>query len=335
MSGVVEHADRGNGNSSIDVVHVGDARAPVSLKTYQDIYHQVTGRTEQIRQRYSENLLIEMADIEQLNFKVRQLCDIHNVIAGNDTVTVFHAKERKEQFTSFERFRLYNTNTASPTASLVLRYNFSIVPAGNSRPQEYAINIRLTSKVVTLKQLRDEAPPFMRSHMFGFMVGPAVEVTVDFADYVIARGFLEAVDEWVKGCKSTPKSSSLRLCQKYSHLIPDLTQIIVAGSITYFAYQNVPSIASSGAATEVWARFAVVFAGGSFITIQLIKKAAKAIEMAIDSFPELSYVKLNRGDELIVDEARKAKPMAWVRLLLGVASTLILGIISAKLEKLL
>ena len=335
MSELVEHPDKDDGNSRIDAVHVGDRHSPVSLKTYQDIYHQITGRTEQIRKRYTDNLLIELSEIEQLNHKIRQLCDVHNVVAGSDTVTVFHAKERKEQFTSFERFRAYNANAASPTVSVLLRYNFSIVLAGNSRPQEYVVNVRLTSKVAALQQLKDEAPPFMRGHLFGFMTGPVAEVTVDYADYVIARGFLEAVDEWIEGCNASPTSMTLRLLQTYSHHIPEIGQILAAVAISYFAYQAVPGIVAEGGVPATWAKFAIIFAGGSFITIRLVTKLARLVEKAIDTFPELSYVKLNRGDERVVEAARKLKPMAWLRLAWGVIGTIVLGVISSKLDKLI
>lgn len=335
MSELIEHPENGNGNGNGTVVHVGDRHAPVSLKTYQDIYHQVTGRTEQIRKRYTENLLIELGEIQQLNHKILQLCDVHKVVAGNNSVTVFHAKERKEQFTSFERFLAYNTNTASPTVSLVLRYNFSIIPAGNSRPQEYVVNIRLTSKVAVLEQLRNDAPPFMRGRVFGFMAGPVAEVTVDYSDYVIARGFLEAVDEWVKGCRTTPTSKILQLLQTYSHHIPEVAQIFTAGAISYFAYQAIPDVIVNGSPPATWARFAIIFVGGAYITLRLVKQCAQMTEKAIDTFPELSYVKLNRGDELLVASARDSKPMAWLRLAASVISTVALGIIASKLEKLI
>jgi hypothetical protein len=335
MSDLVEHSDKGNGERTVEAVRVGDGHSTVSLKTYQDIYHQVTGRTEQIRKRYSENLLIELGEIEQLNYKIRQLCDVHQVVAANDTVTVFHEKERKEQFTSFERFRAYNTNSASPTVSLVLRYNFSITPAGNSRPQEYVVNVRLVSKVAALRQIQDEAPPFIQGRLFGFMAGPAVEVTVDYADYVIARGFLEAADEWVKGCKTTPPSAALRLLQRHSHHIPELGQVGAAVMVSYFAYQAVPGIVADGGTAATWANFAIIFIGGSYVAIRLGRKFAELIEIAIDTFPELSYIKLNRGDEKIIESARNSKPLAWLRLIGGIVGSIAVSILSSKLEKLI
>jgi len=190
LSEIVEHRDQGSGR----ILRVGDTNSSVSVKVYQDIYHQITGRTEQIRKRYSDNLLIEFPELEQLHIKVMQLCDVHNVVASNETVSVFHDKERKEQFTSFERFRAYNANAASPCVNVVLRYNFSVIPAGLQKPQEYVVSIRLTSRVALLQQAEEDAPPFMRSRIISFMSENTAEVTVDYADYVIARGFIEAFD---------------------------------------------------------------------------------------------------------------------------------------------
>lgn len=333
MSEIIEHADAGNGNGN--VVRVGESQSQVSLKVYQDIYHQVTGRTEQVRKRYTENLLVDFGELEQLNHKVFQLCDVHNVIAKNASVSVFHEKDRKEQFTSFERFRAYNANTSSPTVSIVLRYNFSIIPAGRERPQEYVVNIRLISRVATVRQMENDAPPFLQGRFFGFMAGLTAEVTIDYADYVIARGFLEAFDEWIAGCKVTPRSKALQFARRRSHLIPEIAQLLVAASVVYFGLQSVPQYFGTETTPATWARFLIIFCGGSYILISLVKKTAELIEEAIDTFPEVAYLKLNKGDEKLIDEAQSAKPRAWLRGGIGAISSILLGIISAKLERFL
>jgi hypothetical protein len=331
VSEIIEHADAGNGT----VVRVGESQSQVSLKVYQDIYHQVTGRTEQIRQRYSENLLVDIGELEQLNHKILQLCDVHNVVARNESVSVFHEKDRKEQFTSFERFRAYNANTASPTVSIVLRYNFSIIPAGRERPQEYVVNIRLNSRVAAIKQMENDAPPFLRGRFFGLMAGLTAEVTIDYADYVIARGFIEAFDEWIAGCKVTPKSKYLQLLRRHSHRVPEVAQLAVAATVVCFGLQSVPQYFGEQTTPATWARFFIIFIGGSYILISLVSKTAELVEEAIDNFPEMAYLKLNKGDEKLIEEAQGAKPRAWLHGVVGAVSSILLGIISAKLERFL
>lgn len=329
MSDIIEHNDAGNEK----VVRIGETQSQVSLKVYQDIYHQVTGRTEQIRKRYTQSLLLEFAELEQLHHKVMQLCDVHRIVARNEVVSVFHEKERKEQFTSFERFRAYNANTSSPTVSVVFKYNFSIIPAGLQRPQEYIITIRLTSRVAVLNQMEADAPAFMRGRFFGFMGGGAAEITIEYADYVIARGFLEAFDEWVLGCKATPKSATLTFLRNHSHNVPTFAQLLVAAIVVLFAIQAIPTYFTQQTTPATWARFLVIFSGGAYILITLVHLSASFIEHAIDTFPELSYLSLNKGDEKLIEQAKQEKPRAYLRLVLGSIGTIVLGIVSAKLEK--
>lgn len=302
-------------------------------KVYQDIYHQVTGRTEQIRKRYTENLLIDFLELEQLHHKVMQLCDVHRIAARNESISIFHEKERKEQFTSFKRFRAYNANTTSPTVSVVFKYNFSIIPAGLQRPQEYIVTLRLTSRVAVQSQMEADAPAFMRGRLFGFMDGGAAEITIEYADYVIARGFLEAFEEWVLGCKATPKSRTLNFLRQHSHNIPKLSQLVVAAVVIFFGLQAVPMYLTPQITPAVWARFLIIYSGGAYLLINLVQMTAEFIERAIDNFPEMSYLSLNKGDEKLIIQAKQEKPRAYLRLFLGCIGSIVLGIISAKLEK--
>jgi hypothetical protein len=329
LSELIEHSYSG----SERLVSVGESQSPVSLKVYQAIYHQVTGRTEQIRKRYTENLLVDFSELEQLNHKVIQLCDIHNIIAKNVTISVFHDKERKEQFTTFERFRAYNANTSSPTVSLVLKYNFSIIPAGLKNAQEYVVNIRLTSKVALMRQMDDEAPSFMRGRLFEFMGGRAAEITIDYADYVIARGFLESFDEWVSGCKTTPKSSVLNFLRNYSHNIPTFAQLALAVIAVIYGLQAIPAYFTAVATPLIGARFFVIYSGGAYILLNLVRMSGELIERAIDSFPEMSYLSLNKGDEKLIAEAKLEKPKVYFKLIAGCIASILISIISAKLEK--
>jgi hypothetical protein len=258
MTEIIEHRDSGNGDNQGDVISIGNEQASISLKVYQDIYHQITGRTEQIRQRYTDNILLDFSEIEQLHFKVMQLCEVHTVIAKNEVISVFHEKERKEQFTSFERFKTYNSNTTKPTVNIVLRYNFSILLPDRRQPQEYIVTVRLTSRVAMLHAMEDEVPSFMRGRFLGLATMHTAEVSVEYADYVVARSFLEAFDEWIEGCQSTPKNKLLEFAQEYSHLIPKTLQLGLAAIVIYFCIQESPAFLSSGA-PEDWGRFFIVF----------------------------------------------------------------------------
>jgi len=59
------------------------------------------------------------------------------------------------------------------------------------------------------------------------------------------------------------------------------------------------------------------------------------LEEAIDSYPVLSYLKLNKGDANLIDEFRGRKNAVLRKLAVNSVFSVLLGIVSAKLEKLL
>lgn len=331
MTDIIEHSD--NGNPEVEVIKVGESGSTVSVKVYQDVYHQVTGKTEQIRKRYSENLLIEYPEVEQLHHKIKQLCDVHNIIACNENVSIFHEKERKEQFTSFERFKAYNANAASPSLNIVLKFNFSLIPAGLQKPQEYVVTARLSSRMAMYKQIEEEAPAFMRGQLIGLVAANTAEITVDYADYVIARGFIEAFDEWVKGCKKTPEIRWLSNIQKWSHVIPSTIRLTVAALISFFAFSGASHTFAENTSIIQLAKFIIVYIGGGYISITAAGAAGILIEQSIDSYPILSYLKLNRGDGNLIEEFNNRRKRVITKFLAGAAFTVILGILATKLER--
>ena len=326
MSGIIEHDDE-----STSVIRAGDEGPGISLKAYQDIYHQITGRTEKIRQKFSSNLLIDFSEVEQLQFKIMQLCDVHTVVASNEVVSVFHEKERKEQFTSFERFKAYNSNSTRPTVNVVLRYNFSIALPGRETPQEYVVTIKLTSRVALLNKLESEMPTFLRGGIFGLSTSSVAEISVEYADYVVARSFLESFEEWVQGCKSTPTNKILKFIQSKSHYLQHILQITMAIIFIFFCINSIPEFFEEGTHPEIWARFMVIFFGGFFLLITLSRSTGRIIEHAIDGICPLSYLKLNKGDEKLISEFSTKTNKHIIRFLIGCAVTICLGIISSKL----
>lgn len=332
MSDIIEH---NSDNNVENVLSVGSGNDLVSFKLYQDIYHQITGKTEQINQKFSKNLLIEFSDIEQLHMKMMQVREVLNVLACNETITIFHDNERKESFTSFERFRQYNSSSVSPTTSLALQYNFSIMPGGLTQAREYTIAIRLASRVALADQMEKDVPSFMRGRLLNLVSDNTAEITIDYSDYVVARGFLEAFSEWVKGCNHTQKPKFISVLQSYSHHFHSLIPILLMLLLSYYSLAFVTEFFSGAVDQVKYARFLVVYGSGAYFTVVLGTMVGRLIERSIDSYPVLSYVKLNKGDEQLIAKFNGGWGRVVFKCLLGAALTIVLGVISCKLDRLI
>lgn len=332
MSEIIENGSDPAASSSD--VSVGDRSSQVPLKVYQEIYKQINGRTEEIRKRYSENLLIEFEEVQQLHYKIMQLCEVHRVIASSESVSIFHEKERKEQFTSFEKFKSYNSSSTSPSLNLVLKYNFSIIAGNHGRTQEYIVTIKLNSRIAVMKQLHDGSP-FVNGRLLNLLGNAVAEITVEYSDYVVARGFIESFDEWVKGCDCTPSPTLLHFFQRRSHNIPNTIKLLIFPAMAFSALSNIDIFLTSSSSITEHTRFLILYGSAAYLVILISGILGRIIESSIDSYPVLSYLRLNRGDEKIIGEFRSKRKLVAINFFLGAFLTIALGIIATKLEKLL
>ena len=331
MSNIIEH-----GSNEPEVMHYNSTEgSEISLKTYQDIYHQITGKTEEIRKTYKDSICLEYSDIQQLHTKITQLLDVYNVVALNESITIYYEKERKEQFSSFEKFGAFNASGTSPVSNVVIKYNISIIPANLKRPQEYSLTIRLSSRVSQLREIREDAPSFMPPQIIATLISETVEIRVEYADYVIARGFIESFDEWMKGCNKTPENPYIKWSQKYSHFIPPLGKIIILLLYGFYIYSAIDPILGKEATLIVFAKYLVLSAIIFSLAINIGNVAFKLIERTIDTYSEISWIKLNKGDEVAINECSTSQLKNISLLIASTLGAIAIGVISSQISGLI
>ena len=84
-----------------------------------------------------------------------------------------------------------------------------------------------------------------------------------------------------------------------------------------------------------WARFTVIYLGGAYILLAIASRVGNILENLIDSVGALSYIKINKGDEKVIAEYEKRNSQILRKFVINLVITVVLGIVSAKLEKLI
>ncbi|EFB1887630.1 hypothetical protein HEK62_005825 [Escherichia coli] len=333
MSIIIDESNEKNNGINSGLPASRDINA--SIRIYQQIYQHITGTTETIRQRTSENLLINIDEIRSVHQKINQLCDVHNIISKNETVTILHSKDRKEQFTSFDKFAMSSSAGSSPTISVILKYNFAILSTGASLPNHYEVTVKLASRIAMQKEMEEDAPPFIRGRFVAFMLTSSAEIVVEYADYVVARGFIEAFKEWVEGCQRvTNKIPLIQQAQRISYLIPLIMRFSFSILILSYALYNVGEYIDIGD-KERLVKFLMLFLGAFSIIPLLAEHLGEGLERLIDGYTPASYIVLNKGDERLYGEYKKKRKKSILRVVVNIVSTVVLGIVSARLDKLL
>ena len=127
-----------NDDQEKSVVSLGDG-AMVSMQMVQDVYNEITGKTENISKSYRLHHKTLLVDLEQLNIKIHQLYEQYNIIENNCNVTLYHVDDCKEIYSSFERFRFGDKSSLSSVENIRLQYNFLILLPKTNRPQPYKL----------------------------------------------------------------------------------------------------------------------------------------------------------------------------------------------------
>ena len=288
-----------------------------AFKIAQALYNTVTGKTENLSKRFSENYKIGMNDIVQLHAKMGQMCSQWNVIETNENITVHHTDDNKETFSSLDRFKVYDQSQTSPIESIVYEFNLLVQLQNTPKPQPYQITVRLGSKVAIQDKAREDMPSPM---LIRFFRGGAINVDIKYVDYVVARNMLSTIDSWVSSVESTPKNKALNFLHQQSHRFGDVCAFILLMVALIASVSSVSILVSPVSNDQDLAKFLIVsfgvIAGSYFIG----KALGGFIENGVDRISEVSYIKINVGDSRVIDAAtnenRKSLAKAMISIVL-------------------
>lgn len=318
-----------NGTSG-DIAVIGESSAStqVSLQTLQAIYNEITGKTEEIGKSYSKPIQIKFSDIEQLNHKITQACEQYNVTSGNCSATVYYVDDVRDQFSSFDRFRLHNAGSTSPVESVVLKYNFLIILPKTKNPQSYTVSVRLASRVAVAKRMRTEfygAP----QTIFRLMGNRTAVIEIKYIDYMVARNFLNLIDEWFKGIPTANVLKPLHWLQARSHLIPRVAEFATVLFVALLIVALLPTFVTKDSTDLLsFGRFLGYALLGTYAAYTLAGWSATFIEDSFDNYTELSYLHLTKGDELEISKARQRNKFAIVKSIGGIFLTICVSIVT-------
>ena len=330
MSNEIDNLDSQHGSPTGDVA-IGDETGRnhlVSMQVVQDIYNEITGKSEELSRGYDISYQVSFADIKQLNYKVTQLYEQYNICSSNCSVTVYHEKDQKQVFSSFERFELYDSGLLSPTESILIKYNFMIILPKTKRSQSYTVSVRVGSKLSIMKKLEEDAP--IPSGLIKMLSGRNAQVTVEYIDYTVARNFLDSIDGWFHSLNSKKLSWFVQILQKNSHYIPPIAKFSVGIFSGYLVYKYSASLVPNDS-TDLNNLFLATIGAFGFIFISYSFSGffGRITERNIDMMTELSYLKLNRGDEKLIEEFKSKTIKGIVRAMLGLLGAFAIGVLSS------
>lgn len=324
------HENQNNISTTGDVSIGNEGGKPhtVSMQVLQDLYSELTGKTEELNRGYDIPYRCTLDDIKQLNLKINQMYEQYHICSSNCSVTVYHDEDRNQVYSSFERFELYDRSLVSPTESVLLQYNFIIILPKTKRAQNYVLSVRIGSSVTMLRKMGGGSP--MQARILKMISARNATVSIEYVDYIVARSFLDAIDGWFKALDSGKASPFRAFLQKNSRHIPGITKYSVGLFSGYLVYKYGSTLVPV-ASTDLNNLFISILISSGFIfcSYSLAKFFGKSAGRSLDMITELSYLQLNRGDEKAIEEFKARNRTKTIQAILGVLGSFGIGVLSS------
>ncbi|GHV93601.1 hypothetical protein AGMMS50268_41040 [Spirochaetia bacterium] len=301
-----------------------------TIKTYQTIYDQITGRRQRIRKDFRVNYDLEFKHLDQLNIKVTQLLKQYHVISKNCLIVVMHESDDQEIFGSYETFSKYNASNVHPIMVINIKYNFSIIYPGEKELTNYSLNISITPGNI---------PPSYLSERYTKLryTGPTISIYINYSDYIIARTFIENVSDWVKAIEITePKNKIKKYLINHFNSISMILKVILFGIIAFILFYNNDKIIPKHSFDLN--RFFLVILTISCLLIMMnliINKLITIIGLNLSIRKRYSIIDINEGDKKLKIEINKDNNKNIVKIVFSFIGTIITSGISSFILKIL
>jgi len=272
----------------------------INWQQFQELWKSVTTRPETITQGFNKPYQYEFSDIEDIHHRIIEIGKSYEIKSSACNFTAYYKDQKSKRiFNSFKTFEVGVRGGTSPTKSITLEYNFVIQHPQTRNYCSYKITIDLISKLAG-----DDFrmfPKFIRE--FANTTGHA---KIEHVDYVVAQNFMSTIKDWFDTRRIERENKIIKILQKYSgYIAPFFVGIftIIFACTVYLAVDKKLIDASLITFTKfIIANLTIIIIGR-----EILHRIGLMIEDSIDSFSQLTYIDLTKGDKNLISDFKVSR----------------------------
>lgn len=265
----------------------------VPTSAYQAIYHKLTSKVDKLQEAFDDAYEVRITDLSHLNDLVVGAVGQFQLKGKATEIVVSLKKGEIITFPDFVKFSSFNFSTLCSTASVNYTFDFfTVLPveieAAQDIVQRFKISVNIDQDFV---EERDDGLP---AYLMGVWVGRNIKLTIEYADYAVARNIQSAVRDWVQSLPTKKLSSVVKLLNERGEgaqfLVP---RVMPAGAILwyslYVAHVGVPNLQEG--VIHLFKGFALAILAqviGYFLVVNFYRELALV--------RPLSFILLTEGD---------------------------------------
>lgn len=274
-----------------------------SIQVVQELYHSITGKTENLSRFFFEKHCVTLANIQALHNQLQRTIEQYDQIGSSFQITVAFVGQRVERFSEFSRFIFEVESFSEPVEEVTLQYDLLICLPQTKEPKPYSITIGLRSMAGVIEDLDRRGVEEVERFLLRGIASANGRLSIDYVDYAVAQSIDATVSRWhgALHCLDDPLwAKTLRAAADPLPMLAACTSLLLAAvySTAYF----LPQVNDFASLFQYGIYAAVLFLVGPRITQWLIRRITRFLE----GFHPEGYIKLSDADDnLIVSRKRK------------------------------
>jgi hypothetical protein len=182
---------------------ISDERVPTAA--YQAIYHRMTAKVERLSEIFRDTYTVKVDDISQFHNFVQQAILQFKPQAQKTEITVSLRKGESHTFSDFQKFCNFNFSSTCATSKIVYEIDFFTVLPVEIKEAEDIVQRFKMSLMIDQDFIDDnhEIP----AYLFSRIAGNNISLSIEYADYSVARNLQGIVRDWVESLPGIKKSS--------------------------------------------------------------------------------------------------------------------------------
>lgn len=303
----------------------------ISFRTAQAFYNEITGKTEQISEKFTKSFVLSIENIGQLHHRIIQSTTQYRVISANASFSITYQNDSSERFSSIERFNAHASAKGIPVEEVDISYRYLIVLPDTNKPQEYRINISLISRVVKLEGIRQEMAEIdVSMPLWRFDSKLTCRATIDFTDITVANSFMSVIKSWERTLDEVETNLLIKKVRPFAKYMPSIFKysLLLAGA--YYTFGVVEKYFSSPEpqTTAVFLLIAYLF---NFLLWKIGSYAGSKSEIHLNQLYEVSYINFSSADKKLAAECNATRKRNVLLGALYFAGTFVVGVLASGL----
>ncbi|MBO6129270.1 MAG: hypothetical protein J6P79_10285 [Pseudobutyrivibrio sp.] len=309
------------------------------VKEYKSVYQAMTAKHDCKSKIFPRNVVIEKADIIELNNRVCEKLVNYQDAGFTISVSVSLSGKDSYEFSTWQEFENHRWTEYNDIVSITVVWEFNAVLPQYDIPQKHVLVVKMTDGLRPEEMLNIVfAGKLENIEDIDKQMYPVV-ARVDFINSVLGNELLQIVEEWNKGLeiseRALPKlfKFARKHKSKIAFIIEYTTRVVLVVSILRILVNSIIKLdyQSLGMMKIDDVSYIIRLCGILYISWMLLSRLARFLANMcygiLNSVLDYHIFNITRGDGRIQKELDSSKTHSYIRTVATILGTIVLNIV--------